>query len=129
MSKKRTGFDWIDTLQQLKTNPVITTSQYEILIRKAGNWPTCACGQLCKALPKEVFGEPEDQKLQTLGMKFYGQVERQEWCLALETFYKIECRSAELLKQQRRENNNNDSNASSNARRLRLARSLRTTKN
>jgi hypothetical protein len=36
----------------------------------ADNWVTCACGQLCQALPKEFGNQPADPELADLGMQF-----------------------------------------------------------
>ena len=36
----------------------------------ADNWVTCACGQLCRNLPRGLGKKPKDKKLSDLGMQF-----------------------------------------------------------
>lgn len=36
----------------------------------AGEWVTCACGNLCAALPRDADGEPLDCELAELGYEF-----------------------------------------------------------
>src|SRR4051812_47695755 len=68
----------------------------------ADQWPTCACGQLCKDLPRlergEMVGVPNDQELRILGCDFASAVRFSDWPLALEVFEKIEQRTSELLR-------------------------------
>jgi hypothetical protein len=49
----------------------------------ASNWVTCACGQLCKALPRGTHNstdEPKDPELSKLGYKFYNAIEAAKYC-------------------------------------------------
>lgn len=49
----------------------------------ASNWVTCACGQLCKALPRGTtnsIDEPKDPELSKLGYKFYDAIEAAKYC-------------------------------------------------
>jgi len=91
-------FDWFDVLERLVKGEELSYSDKYILMDRAGNWPTCACGQLCKALPRnKITKVPEDATLQMLGVKFAEYVNMRKWVQALHCFNKIEARSAELL--------------------------------
>lgn len=104
-------FDWMLFLQQdLQTVP---SEHFQKARELAKDWPTCACGQLCKKLPRDWQGKPEDSVLSDLGGLFYGRIcslygshynsnvgmesKRQE---ALAIFELIEVRAAQLLQQQ-----------------------------
>ena len=74
---------------------IIIVSQLKHL---AGNWPTCACGNLCKNLPKMTeTNEPKDLKLLKLGILFDHYIRNRSWTEALNTFHEIEQRSTQLL--------------------------------
>lgn len=40
----------------------------------AGDWPTCACGNQCSVIPRNEIGEPKDELLFDLGMRFYNHI-------------------------------------------------------
>jgi hypothetical protein len=80
----------------------------------ASNWVSCACGQLCKALPRGVYdnpNEPKDPELSELGYNFHGEIEDARYfekandpeaveyhlAKAKEILIKIEQRTTELL--------------------------------
>jgi hypothetical protein len=80
----------------------------------ASNWVSCACGQLCKALPRGTsnsFSEPKDAELSKLGYKFHNAIESARYCKkikksdslglrladAKETIIQIEQRTNQLL--------------------------------
>lgn len=65
----------------------------------AGNWVTCACGNQCDIIPRDVDGVPEDEKLDSLGMRFLEEVLDMEWTEAKKTLRQIELRSAQLIKE------------------------------
>lgn len=89
-------FNWIEELEAcIKLEP--SYEKYRKLSQKASSWPTCACGQLCKELPRYDDNCPKDRALRTLGIKFYDFIESGNWTEALETFHKIEKRTTELL--------------------------------
>jgi hypothetical protein len=94
------GFNWLTELTELSGGKEIHVHQRVTLNRMAGNWPTCACGQLCELLERNEDGSPADKELRILGLKFAEYVSGHKWCLALETFNKIECRTTELLEEQ-----------------------------
>lgn len=91
------GFDWLNVLTKLSEGQRITRDRYLQLCNMAGSWPTCACGQLCDALPRGEMGYPIDAKLRYWGSQFADHVDQKKWCLALATFQKIEARTTELL--------------------------------
>jgi hypothetical protein len=95
------GFDWLVTLTELKEGKEFNTDQYIELCHLAQSWPTCACGQLCRLLPRRADGCPQDTTLRDLGCRFYELVKNRKWCVALEIFKHIECRSTQLLREQR----------------------------
>jgi hypothetical protein len=51
-------------------------------------------------LDREHDGSPRDDKLKALGVSFLTYVSEERWCVALETFKKIERRTTKLLKVQ-----------------------------
>jgi len=67
----------------------------------ASDWPTCACGNLCDAIPRRdgQLHEPADLRLRGLGSSFYYAVESEDWNQATDLLQKIEARSVELLKE------------------------------
>jgi hypothetical protein len=105
-------FNWFLFFEQ----PVEDIS-YDALVKAenlASNWVTCACGQLCKALPRGTSNnpdEPKDPKLSELGYKFYDEIEKARDCKKLnapalvkvylanaeEILIQIEQRTTELL--------------------------------
>jgi hypothetical protein len=93
------GFNWLTELTELSKGKEINIHQGVELSRLAGGWPTCACGQLCDLLERNDDASPVDKELRILGLKFSDQVSGNKWCLALETFKKIECRTTKLLEE------------------------------
>ena len=99
------AFNWFTALESLKPNDSI---EYRIaLSNKASVWVTCACGQLCQALPRYDGGAPKDQMLFSLGHTFYcyiSQLTKQtdfqkHLTAAQDILHKIESRVAEILSQ------------------------------
>lgn len=75
------NFNWFLFLDQ----PVEDISLYALTKAEmlASNWVTCACGQLCKALPRGTHNstdEPKDPELSKLGYKFYNAIEAAKYC-------------------------------------------------
>ena len=93
------GFNWIAVLSELGNGTECSRNEHDTLCRMAGNWVTCACGQLCIALPRDHAGRPKDHRLASLGTTFFGYVEEKKWCRALDTLLAIEDRTTELLKE------------------------------
>ncbi|HEX3818623.1 MAG TPA: hypothetical protein VHW03_10075 [Chthoniobacterales bacterium] len=91
------SFNWLAVLKDLAAGMPISRGQHGELIDLAGNWPTCACGQLCAALPRLQDGCPADDETAWLGVGFFQQVRHARWSEALRTFHRIEARTEELL--------------------------------
>ena len=61
-------FDWFAFLEQdISVIPEYILKEASDL---ADNWVTCACGQLCRNLPRGLGKKPKDKKLSDLGMQF-----------------------------------------------------------
>jgi len=78
----------------------------------ARKWEICACGNLCHLIPRGTLGEPIDDTLELLGVKFgssvrgmHDNVEHNEFeyeyhrIRAIERHKKIELRATEILKE------------------------------
>ena len=63
----------------------------------ASSWVTCACGQLCDALPKSFNQRPADDHLRYLGEVFMDSIESRAYISAKATLDNIEIRTAYLL--------------------------------
>lgn len=96
--KAKKKFNWLVKLNALvRRKRPLTDEEYYNLRFRAAQWPTCACGQLCAALPRDCDAEPKDGELSQLGLRFYDKVAAKRWRGARATFRKIETRSAKLL--------------------------------
>ena len=89
-------FNWLQALEAaIKEEP--SFNECEKLEDLANRWPTCACGQLCKKLPRREDSSPEDDKARILGLQFLTAVNDGNWKGALSIFKEIEYRTADLL--------------------------------
>lgn len=62
------NFNWFSYLKQ---DPKSISGEDAIIAgRLAAEWVTCACGQLCKVLPRTSCGSPQDKQLSDLGVNF-----------------------------------------------------------
>lgn len=94
--KRKTPWNWLTFLNRaVKKEP--SQRQSERAMNRASGWPTCACGQLCKKLPRSETGLPTDELLRDYGTSFTMHIGRQNWQAALDEFKEIEARTAELL--------------------------------
>jgi hypothetical protein len=91
------SFNWVGILKDLAAGSPLTQTDHRRLVDLAFGWPTCACGQLCKDLPRTMSGAPRDAHLVLLGQAFAGNIQREEWQWALDTFHRIEKRTTKLL--------------------------------
>lgn len=96
--KRKRPFNWLTTLNRLVKNPKISEKRLSRLRNRAARWPTCACGQLCKKLPRNAIGSPVDFSTKDMGINFFFFVNDRQWPKALSTFHAIERRTAELLR-------------------------------
>lgn len=95
-------FDWLTELQELVNGKPYSPQEYENLRYRAGMWPTCACGQLCRSLLRtHPEGRPVDDILFTYGRAFYAAIKEMNWNSALHLFNMIETRTQHLLNEQR----------------------------
>lgn len=98
LNPSRPHFNWLRALRYAARRGVVISHDLRIAWRIAARaWPTCACGQLCKALPRHNDGEPTDTRLSTLGCRFYADVTMGNWKAAILTFQAIESRSQDML--------------------------------
>ena len=95
-TKKR--FNWRTRLNQIVQSNIKNPRDYARLFKRAGRWPTCACGTLCRALPRDHNKSPLDYDLRKLGFRFSYAISRKNWKAALRTFHQIEARTDQLLK-------------------------------
>jgi hypothetical protein len=102
-------FNWFAVLKDLRAGRPIEREEWAKLSQMAGNWITCACGQLCQSLPRNNFGCPRDGKLAAYGTVFYHDIESCNWSKALQTMHKIEARTMELLERQASSNTRSSS--------------------
>jgi len=73
--------------------------------KAAGEWVTCACGNLCDAIPRINRGAPEDFYLQRYGIQFSYAIDNQDWPKARVLLMQIETRSQFLLHEQAQKEN------------------------
>jgi hypothetical protein len=92
-------WNWFEFLDRaIKEPDTYPTDELQTLAESlADSWTYCACGQLCKDLPRDIAGVPHDGRLVFLGALFAGQIDNFEYKMALETFHQIEQRTLELL--------------------------------
>jgi len=98
--------DW-NWFQYLKSPQDIKDEYYDQACHLAGTWTTCACGHLCKELPKvkdlnvKVSGmekeAPADKDLRVLGLEFAANIQDEHYNYAFDTLMKIEQRTIKLL--------------------------------
>lgn len=93
-------FNWYTELDKA-INEEPTEEKYLYLFKRSGDWVTCACGELCKALPKDRNGQPEDLQLYKMGVDFTNCILAKHWHQALGTLNQIEARTAKLLNEQK----------------------------
>jgi hypothetical protein len=75
----------------------LSNEEYKWIRKQANDWPTCACGTLCKKLPRHEGGMPVDDYLREWGADFFWEVANRNFKAAKKTFLKIEARSTRLL--------------------------------
>jgi hypothetical protein len=65
-TQKAKPFNWFEWLN--KKN--FTLEELDEKNHLAGDWVTCACGNMCSILDREEGGEPKDEQLEDLGTDF-----------------------------------------------------------
>lgn len=98
-TKGRRPFNWFAALKDAKAG-LLSPEELANMRGLAGEWVTCACGNLCERIPRMTFSNaPEDPHLAELGSLFYDYVDGSEWKEAMETLVAIEKRADEVLKE------------------------------
>lgn len=95
-TKHNKEFDWYKALRKA-TKGQLDHFEINDLKKLASNWITCACGNLCAAIPRNIQGEPIDDDLQILGSAFYNKVNAELWDDAIEVLHEIEARSIQIM--------------------------------
>lgn len=119
----RKSTNWLKFLN--KKCEKMTENQVTAKSNLSGDWVTCACGNQCAIIPRDSYGVPIDKKLRNLGgafhdsgiakmedyikdalntdykddIKKYYKLANKSREKALKILFKIEERSAELIKQ------------------------------
>jgi hypothetical protein len=97
-SQQEPIFNWNDFLQRAVENK-ISEDEQEHAEELAGDWVTCACGNQCSILDRDVDGEPADRLLYELGLQFDTDIRYRKYDTAIETLKKIEIRSTTLIQE------------------------------
>lgn len=95
-TRNREPFDWNKALEN---PPELGSERHSELDDLAAMWVTCACGNQCEIIPRTGTGAPNDRTLKKLGVDFSDHIELGEWEKAKKTLYKIEERSAQIIKE------------------------------
>lgn len=94
-------FDWNRALDSaIAEEPDHIT--WRQLCHRAQDWVTCAVGNQCAIIPrcKSWRGQPYDDRLSNLGLRFFDAVEDRGWRSAKILLDNIEQRSAYLIKEE-----------------------------
>jgi hypothetical protein len=87
-------FDWNKFLARKRIN----SEQWLDAANLAGSWVTCACGNQCKIIPRDIDGEPKNPLLRRLGTRFYHDIQDEDKAGARATLKRIEAQSAIVIK-------------------------------
>jgi len=87
-------FNWFEAL-----NKPDDEIEWDELIDRASGWITCAVGNQCSIIPRDIWGEPKDQVLSRLGNTFFNKILKSKAKPVLKTLHDIEERSAYLINQ------------------------------
>jgi hypothetical protein len=100
------NFNWFLFLDQKFSD--ISPAELHRASTLAASWVTCACGQLCRVLPRDCNNAPEDKTIRNLGLEFMNQISfasesssrypKKHFGKAKEILVKIEKRTSVLLK-------------------------------
>jgi hypothetical protein len=102
-------FDWNAFLNRDEKD--YTSQELDEATQMSRFWVTCACGQQCDIIPRNIMGSPKDRVLEELGLDFTRYIERMNGTFddvdmftfaevrekAKLTLEKIEQRSAKLI--------------------------------
>lgn len=90
--------NWDLELLALKRNPE-DKHRWKKLRVAAASWVTCACGEQCATIPRDLSGKPKDKELTMAGLKFNFAIEAEDRAEARHWLNIIEQRSADLIKE------------------------------
>lgn len=91
-------FDWNKFLKNaIRRKTDIPSLNIEEIKNISRDWVTCACGNQCAAIPRDLDGEPKDKELAKAGARFHSLICSQSWEEARNTLRAIERRSKQLL--------------------------------
>lgn len=90
-------FDWYDVLDRLIAGEKPTESDRAAIQQRAGPWTTCACGQMCKLIPRDSAKTPLDQTLKNLGGSFAQLMAAGKYREARNVLDQIERRTSKIL--------------------------------
>lgn len=130
--QNRTVYHWPESIKELikarnKASANDSSAEEEIAYealriqacQAAGNWQLCACGSLCRSIPREPSpfrdnkearemapnvdiilhkNAPKDERLRDLGLQFMCQIDRQDYNQALIVMNQIERRASTVLR-------------------------------
>ena len=94
-SRGRQPFDWNAFLEN---PPAEDSDEHGAACGLSWEWVTCACGNLCDKIPRDISGAPLDAELKSLGVEFHENIRSGYWNGAKDCLYLIEKRSAGLIK-------------------------------
>ena len=66
-------YDWPQIIDDLEHDRYDDEGKFEVY-DAASNWPTCACGNQCAALPRDEEGCPVDKVMEKLGGQFFWSI-------------------------------------------------------
>lgn len=106
MTTKEKPFDWVEFLN--KESYTIEELTNAAILSKG--WVTCACGNLCDAIPRNKSYEPIDKSLYAMGLEFNVHIAgmynssneyrlNHHKKLAIDTLFKIEKLAGEILEE------------------------------
>ena len=102
-------YDWPQIIRDLEANAYTESGKRDVL-KASESWVTCACGNLCKDIPRGGGGVPLDDDLSNEGIDFSNNIrklcrsatahEREIYAVSARCcLFRIELRAAEILKE------------------------------
>lgn len=121
LKKKHGASEWMEAAEDFDPE-YFDGNEYEFALGKAmtaaSDWPLCACGSLCRAVPRLTFeesckmpyvpdehsgtrahGAPKDRELARLGIGFMRAIEKQDFEDAIFIQARIENRTITILEE------------------------------
>ena len=93
-------FDWNKFLKNaIRRKNEMSDKEHGVIRDKSASWVTCACGNQCDILERDMKGSPFDPELRELGQEFHDFIMEMEWREAKKVLKLIETRSYELIQE------------------------------